>query len=362
MIVSNSSTVNVNINDNEINVDIHHILNKQINIFKAIESHDIEQVNAYINAGGDINIKNMIGFTPIVYAIKEGWNANEIADFLKIAPLTDIKLIVGCSKNSNINEGNAFEVAIKHKEPDILKILIDYNSGITISDFNCPMSKELQMILAKNLDYSNLINYKYGDTFGAFKEAGFIYSALLNASADEDFYSIFEYYKEFNLSSAARKIAFGIFCNRVGYESEEVEQLIKEGFFDDFIGYLLHPSHLKAYDNSPSKQFQFYASHIEDLDLFIEQFNVLNEKHHFSQGIQFLEILYEIRCENSGPLEDNSGTVTIGEVLIDHNSKIIFDDSNIPSQVNIHSCVGNNCINVGVNILEPHLIIDNSIM
>ncbi|MGE4350211.1 MAG: hypothetical protein AB7D28_10680 [Candidatus Berkiella sp.] len=101
---------------------------QKINIFDAIKNKDIYGIMTYVNLGGDINIKNEQGATPLMYAIGEKWSTQEIKNFLDYVPNIDLSIEASCKKGY----AKPIDMAIKKNDYDLVRVLLDYSETIII--------------------------------------------------------------------------------------------------------------------------------------------------------------------------------------------------------------------------------------
>lgn len=355
--------VHIDVNVKDIHVVVDAFPEKKekvrISIFEAIKEVDLDKVLAYVNAGGDVNVKNNRDQTPIMVAIKEGWDAKDIKMFLDQTENVDLTMRNG--KIFGINDGSPIEMAIKQGDPDLLKVLAEYNGGIKLGkdiifdhSHNVPNFPATKAVLAEYLDYSALKNYKYGSTFHQFHEADVLYST--KDLPENEFQAAFKNFQEYDLSPAARQLGFSIACSRYGYESEEVAQLIENKFFTDFSGYLLNPNFDGTYNQGLNaghneKYLRFYFNQLDDIDGFIDDFKKINNQKDFRAGMDILDLLYEVRAEKLGPLLDDSGTIYINDVIDTDADKINFGNNNV--HVDVTNCSNNGqCVHVSVDTYQ----------
>lgn len=117
---------------------------KKINIFDSIKEKDIFGIMAYVYAGGDINVKNKLGATPMMYAIHEGWNSTEIKGLL--SNINNIDL----STEGPFTYGydKPIDMAILKYNKEMTVHLLDYYGKVT---------------LGKEIDSSKILSKCYGN-------------------------------------------------------------------------------------------------------------------------------------------------------------------------------------------------------
>ncbi len=115
--------------ENNADLDFHslkhlHVVNA---LWSAVESGRLDDVKAAITSGADINQRNCIGWTPLMYVVMNG--SEDIVKYL-------------CEKNANLNVlslyslYSAISLAVALNQPSCLKILIESGADINGTNYN----------------------------------------------------------------------------------------------------------------------------------------------------------------------------------------------------------------------------------
>ncbi|MGE3317788.1 MAG: ankyrin repeat domain-containing protein [Candidatus Berkiella sp.] len=335
--------VDINENNNQVIVDVtpqKTTVTKRINIFEAVKQKNYDDICAYVNAKGDVNVKNAEGYTPLMQAIQNGWNATEVKKMLDHMPGVDLKLYAFKSTHSDWQYGKPIDMAVKHNDIELVKVLTDYASTITPN--------------IETDDFYTLVNFKYE-----------IYKVLLSHLDAKAFTIDWANYAVSHILACketdAAQLIDSILSKTDTYPERLQVQLLKNAqkhhrneealdliirkkyVGNDAISHVL----LEHMENDNEPMFREIICKIENKQQVVDNldkwiFQKSTDLGPYKKYADLLGIKYQ----------DDAGTIFISEVIdIPGNKDLNFDNKNSINS-DIHTCQGGQCFHISVSAAE----------
>ncbi|MGE3317790.1 MAG: hypothetical protein AB7I18_00730 [Candidatus Berkiella sp.] len=127
--------VNLNLKNDHVIVDIagSNGSQRKLNIFDAIKTKDFDTISLYVKAGGNVNVKNNDGYTPLMQAIQNNWKAPEVKKMLDNMPGVDLSIYAfERGYGGDKRYGKPIDMAIISKDVSLVKVLAGYAGKVTI--------------------------------------------------------------------------------------------------------------------------------------------------------------------------------------------------------------------------------------
>lgn len=343
---SNQDSIHIDIDAKKVKVDVDvSVTHKppttkvKLNIFNSINNKNFEDIKKYVTAGGDVNLKNNNGYTPLMMAIQNGWEANEIKQMLDSMPNVDLELFAFKESHQNSKYGKPIDMAIKMNDLDLLNVLLDYAG--TISSHK-ETSSTIHDLISKNSDYCvEIIQHV---KISEYNEGHYILLEIMKTDHEDIFELVLkqlENIPEASLqslfSSAALNGKTAAFVDLLMDAGDITENTMKSTLFS-----------LAKQDNE--FMFQHILEHIEDKLPIIEYFHKLHGK--ITEYVKYLELL--------GVELEEPGTIYINDVIETQNGNTLLPGETIHTDSQFVS--NGHCVKVSVDVLPSSPVIVDDVV
>lgn len=127
--------VDINVKNDHVIVDItgSTVGQTKLNIFDAVKAKDFDSIFLYVKAGGNVNVKNEQGYTPLMLMIQESWKPKEMKLVLEKMPNTDLTLFANQHSHSDSKYGTPIDMAVKLNDVDLVRLLSAHAGKLTLN-------------------------------------------------------------------------------------------------------------------------------------------------------------------------------------------------------------------------------------
>lgn len=338
--------VNVNAKDINVVVDVTPPKKIKLNIFDAINERDMDSIIAYVNAGGDVNVKNIIDYTPLMMAIQNGWNESEVKTLLDHMPKVDLSLYACYSGVSDSQYGRPIDMAIKHNNFELVKVLVEHAGTISLEKEVCGnymFYSHIKPEIVKMVT-SHLVFDKYED-------ASWILKMVLMSKQ-------FDTTEQYNMAeSILSQISFIPDAEQkdllsfaaVTHNNKSAVDFLLDNKYVEKSAIPEVMCKLAVKDNRP--MFDHILKKVDDTQPILD---CLASKHDEIQFYSKYTLLLGLE-----PAGDQPGTIYLSDVL-DMSANKTNPLKNIdPVQVNSTACNNGKCVHVAVEIYQQQIIPQN---
>ena len=352
--ISNSAPhIDIEVQNNHVVVDITGTNPplKKVNIFDAVKDKDFDTISLYVKAGGNVNVKNRDGYTPLMLAVQFGWNSSEVKKMLDRMPGIDLKLFAFQEYSADSKYGKPIDMAIKKNDVSLVKTLVDYAGVISIN-------KEVTDIVScvqKNYD---LFKYLLSHTDEKSFNIGFTRSAINHLMT----------YKHTDSLDLINSI---LFKTKIIPDNMQQTILMDAAYYHkdyDVVNVLLMNNYIEK--NNITNVMRQLVTYNDDKGFTAILENISNKQSiidMFVKNFSNSTLAWYDKFAITLGLKEEPGTIYLSDVIHSaNNSNLNFNDNKI--HVDVKACQNGACVQVQVDLqpvasqtisIIPHVIEGN---